>query len=640
MLFARADGSVTLRKLVMDDITSNPLFQLAPVAYSVLDLNLSQVAANERFFSLFGYETDAELDSESLTLPEDRQATKDYIEAILSHAEPGSIEKRYVHANGSVFWARLTGRLIYIDGTPYVVGVIEDIQQQHDLLQHLALSMQEATEQSELRARFVSQVSHELRNPLHLIAGTSELLGRAAIPMKYRQQAASILREARSLTTLADDLLDIGRSDAGKLELDEVVFSSRSLIDRVRRTVADSARSKGLDLDVHVHDSVPVHLSGDEGRLHQILVNLTSNAVKFTQRGSVSVHADVVDAGAIRFRVTDSGPGIPEEGLRTIFEPFVRFSRVESGAGLGLAISSRLAHALKGSLTVENLVPTGAAFSLIVPLETAESPSTDERPRVSSVADTMTDGHILIVEDNVENQLLASAQLEALGFTFEIASDGYKALELVTMTHYDAILMDWHLPEMDGLETTRRIRARELDGSEGRRPIIALTARTMAADIEACFAAGADDHVSKPAGIDTLRRVLNRWTAHAEAQSVAVGPQPALIARTALEELFDNLGDVELVASIVTTYLSELAGRVDRILEAESPESVESAAHVLASTSSIVGASSLCELARKIESRVRRSEAVDAELLEDLVETANATMESLTAEFDQLKVGT
>lgn len=624
----------------MDDITSNPLFQLAPVAYSVLDLDLIQVAANERFFSLFGYESGAELDSESLTLPEDRPATKDYIEAVLSQEESGSIEKRYVHASGSVFWARLTARLIKMDETPYVVGVIEDIQQQHDLLQHLALSMQEATEQADLRTRFVSQVSHELRNPLHLIAGTSELLGRAPIPMKHRQQAASILREARSLTRLTDDLLDIGRSDAGKLELDDVVFSSRSLIDRVRQTVADSARGKGLDLDVHVHDSVPVHLSGDEGRLHQILVNLASNAVKFTQRGSVSVHVDVVDAGAIRFRVTDSGPGIPEAGLRTIFEPFVRFSRVESGAGLGLAISSRLAHALDGSLTAENLAPTGAAFSLIVPLEAADSPSIEDRTPVSPSAGAPVDGHILIVEDNVENQLLASAQLEALGFTFEVASDGFKALELVAMTHYDAILMDWHLPGMDGLETTRRIRARELDGNRDRRPIIALTARTMAADIEACFDAGADDHVSKPAGIDTLRRVLTRWTAGVETQNLEVGNQSALIERTALEELFDNLGDVELVSSIVTTYLSELKGRVDRILEAESPESVESAAHVLASTSSIVGASSLSEFARKIEDRVRRLESVDAELLEDLVETADATMEALTAEFDQLKVGT
>lgn len=624
----------------MDDITSNPLFQLAPVAYSVLDLDLNQVAANERFFSLFGHESGVELDSESLTLPEDRQATKEYIERVLRDEDPGSIDKRYVRADGSVFWARLTARLIKMGETPYVVGVIEDIQQQHDLLQHLALSMQEATEQAELRARFVSQVSHELRNPLHLIAGTSELLSSAPIPMKHRQQAASILREARSLTRLTDDLLDIGRSDAGKLEIDEVVFSSRSLVDRVRQTVAASARSKGLDLDVHVHDSVPVHLSGDEGRLHQILVNLASNAVKFTQRGSISVNVDVVDAGAIRFRVTDSGPGIPEAGLQTIFEPFVRFSRVESGAGLGLAISSRLAHALKGSLTVENVAPSGAAFSLIVPLETAHPPSIEEWAPVASTTASPVGGHILIVEDSVENQLLASAQLEAVGFTFEIAGDGFKALELVKTTRFDAILMDWHLPGMDGLETTRRIRAGELDANRGRVPIIALTARTMAADIEACFDAGADDHVSKPAGLDTLRRVLTRWTAGVEALSLGAGNQSALIERTALEELFDNLGDVDLVASIVSTYLVELKGRVGRIVEAESPESVESAAHVLASTSSIVGASSLSELARRIEKCVRGLESVDDELLEDLVKTADATMEALTTEFDQLKVGT
>ncbi len=502
----------------MHDFASNPLFELAPVAYSVLDTDFVQIAANRRFSQLFGYPAGAMTSSAQLTHPDDAERTRIYLDQLLDGAEPSpSIEKRYVRADGSIFWGRLTATVVELDGRRLLLGIIEDIQTQHDLLRDLS-------EQAELRSKFVSQVSHELRNPLHLIGGTSELLTQAPIPMKHRQQAAGILREATSLTRLVDDLLDIGRSEAGRLTLEDDVFSTRSLVDRIRQTVAEMATKKGLSFDVDVAETVPVHVAGDEGRLRQILVNLASNAVKFTPRGGVTLDVDLDPDRLVRFRVRDTGPGIPEQGLETIFEPFVRFSRSESGAGLGLAIASRLATLLGGTLTVSNLHGGGAEFDLRLPLSEATPRIDVGEPQRQREHSSSTSGkHILIVEDNLENQLLASAQLESLGFTSDIAPDGFEALELLASEPYDAVLMDWHLPGMDGLETTRRLRSTEASNNAPRVPVIALTARAMAADVEACLDAGADDHVAKPASLDTLRSVLNRWTAGR--------PEPARIGR-------------------------------------------------------------------------------------------------------------
>lgn len=622
----------------MDSITSNPLFDLAPVAYSIIDLDLKQIAANQKFTELFGDFAEERPSAVGLTHPDDLDKSISYLHRVMNGSIEGPLEKRYIRADGSIFWGRLTARKIRLDGTPVLVGVIEDVQQAHDLLEHLAASILEAHEQADLRARFVSQVSHELRNPLHLIAGTSELINNASIPMKQRQQAASIHREALSLAGLVDDLLDIGRVDAGELALKRAPFSTRSLIHRIHQTMVTQANAKGLQFDVSVDDAVPVHVIGDEGRLRQILVNLTSNGVKFTPRGSVTLTVDVDDAGLVRCRVVDSGPGVPEDGMATIFEPFVRLSRVESGAGLGLAISSRLASLLGGTLTVANLQPSGAVFELRIPLD--ETTERAEEPAVPSSTSAGPPLHVLIVEDNVENQLLASAQLEALGFTCDIANDGYEALDRIDHTTFDAILMDWHLPGIDGLQTTRRIRARELQRGEARRPIIALTARTMAADVEACFNAGVDDHISKPAGLRTLRQALLRWTNDLPEHQHTVEDESSVMNRSALMDLFDNLGDVDLVSSIVATYLEELDGRVERILIGEDARAIESAAHVLASTSSIVGASGLHDVARAVEDSIRADEDVTDSLIQDLVKMAEFTATTLSEEFDSLKAGT
>lgn len=622
----------------MDDVTSHPLFRHAPVAVSLLDLDLNQVAANERFAELFGYEPGTSLTSSQLTLPEDDAMTRAYIADVIAEKHPPSIEKRYVRADGSIFWGRLTAELVRFDGEALLMGVIEDIQPQHDLLESLAESMREAQAQSEMRSRFVAQVSHELRNPLHLIAGTSELIGQADIPMKERQRAASILAEATSLAAVVDDLLDLGRGDAGQLTLHEAPFSMRSLIHRVRQTMAPVAATKGLALAVSVDDRVAVHVLGDEGRLRQILVNLVSNAVKFTSRGSVTLDVDLDLDGHTRFRVVDTGPGIPTEGLDSIFEPFVRLSRAESGAGLGLAISSRLANLMGGSLSATNIEPRGAQFELCLPLVETTGEAPQHARDLSDGPPMPTEpqhGHVLIVEDSRENQLLAVAQLDALGYTSDLAGDGYEALDALRESSYDAVLMDWHMPGLNGLETTRRIREIEQHEGVARQPIIALTARTMAADIEACFDAGVDDHVSKPAGLDDLRRVLGRWIA-TESDEMPIDDADD-VDRSTLLDLFDNLGDVELVGSILTTYLEQLDDRVQRIVSSGDRHELESAAHVLASTSKIVGATALSELARAIEDQARSDHEVAPDMIEELEGRAAHTAVSLRDEFERLK---
>lgn len=639
---------------VMDDIARNALFDLAPIAYSVLDENGVQVAANRRFRELFGYPPETVMTAADLTHPEDRERTAEFLRSLLDRREPAaSIEKRYVRADGSVFWGRLTASVIDTDVGLRLLGVIEDIQPEHDLLEHLA-------EEVERRSTFVSQVSHEFRNPLHLIRGTSELLANGPVPSTQRQQARSILREATSLTRLVDDLLDVGRNDAGTLAVRNEALSLPALVDRLRSAVLDQALTKGIGIDFRIDDGCAAIVAGDGDRLHQILLNLATNAIKFTTSGSVDVEVAPVDDDFIRFRVTDTGPGIPPDALDRIFQPFVRLHEGERGEGLGLAISRRIATLLGGTLTARNRAHIGAQFDLIVPLpaakadgptatQTSTEPGEDEplRAQHSSVG-----AHILIVEDNVENQLLATAQLDALGYTSDIAPDGLGALERLGHRHYDAVLMDWHLPGMDGLETTRRIRALESAEKGKRTPIIAVTARAMSSDIQACFAAGVDDHIGKPASLGVIRSTLDQWLSGDDLNEDPTLSSPApvdealgaehrselaeILDRRALEELVGDLGGADTARTIVTTYLDQLDHRLETIRDGPSAESVENAAHVLGSTSAMVGATAMKNLARSIETSVRLGLPLDDSERAALLTTATATADQLREHIERL----
>jgi len=385
----------------------------------------------------------------------------------------------------------------------------------------------ELAEASRAKSQFVANMSHEIRTPMNGVIGMASLLANTALSAEQRDYVDTIASSGRALLRIIDDILDFSKIESGHLELEKVDLAPRQLVAEVIRLFAPLARAKGLDLAATVEDAVAHVLSGDPGRLRQALVNLVGNALKFTEKGQVTVRvrvdADQDSAQLVRFAVRDTGIGIPPEALGRLFQPFAQAdgstTRRYGGTGLGLVISKRLVELMGGQLGVMSEPGEGSVFWFTARLERSALTARPEAPEVASVAEAVPPateppppatprGRVLVAEDNVVNQKVAARILERLGFEVDVAGSGDEAVAAARRGTYAAILMDGQMPRTDGFEATRLIRA-----FEGARhtPIIALTASAMRGDRERCLAAGMDDYLPKPVSPEQLEVVLRRW---------------------------------------------------------------------------------------------------------------------------------
>ena len=346
-------------------------------------------------------------------------------------------------------------------------------------------------------------MSHESRTPMNAILGMIDV----ALPKAVGPIVQDCLQTAKGsadlLLTLLNDLLDSAKIESGKLELESAPFSLRRMLDQISRVLAVRASEKGLSFRCRVPDETPEAVIGDRTRLQQILLNLASNAIKFTERGDVEINLHVVSQdreARLEFAVRDTGIGIPSAGVERLFQPFAQADasmvRPFGGTGLGLSISKSFVEMMGGTIWVESELGHGSTFYFTVRLPVArELPPDFETPVVVPAAAQAT-LHVLLVEDNPANQKLATYILQDRGHTVEIAGDGLEALCLTEQKSYDLILMDVQMPGLDGMEVTAEVRKREHGGR--RVPIIAMTAHAMKGDRERCLEAGMDGYLSKP----------------------------------------------------------------------------------------------------------------------------------------------
>jgi two-component system, sensor histidine kinase and response regulator len=462
---------------------------------------------------------------------EDLRAVSDAYQRSMTTGAPFAQEYRSYRRDGGVNWWRHRAAAVRDENGNILrfVGALQDIsgekrtqQQLLDLADSLRAkneALEEAARRAnaaaEAKSRFIANMSHEVRTPLNGIIGTAEVLLQLQPTDEQRECAETIRDCGLSLLTVLNDVLDISKIEAGKIEIHASEYEPARVANDVVDLMRPLSRGKVLRVEAVIHGDVPDCVTGDADRIAQVLHNLVSNAIKFTTAGNVTllVSATQDESGAwLEYAVRDTGMGIPEEKQSSVFESFVQLdasrTREFGGTGLGLAISQQLARLMHGDITVRSRVNEGSTFTLRLPLVEA---APRNRASLATVPATPTGpATILLAEDNPLNQRIVTRLLEKQGYRVNVANDGVAAVEAALREPPDLILMDIQMPRLDGLDATRRLRANTRFDSI---PVIALTANAMLGDRELYLSAGMDDYLAKPISRSDLLARVGRWLA-------------------------------------------------------------------------------------------------------------------------------
>ena len=375
---------------------------------------------------------------------------------------------------------------------------------------------QSAEQASQAKSEFLAKMSHEIRTPLHGVLGMLELLQGNHLPPQQGEHLQLAARSARHLLQVVDEILDFSKIEAGKMELEAAPFDFGELVGDVVALFSPGAAAKGLVMTL-TRENIPAALIGDPARLRQVLSNLVSNAVKFTEAGHIRLHcAWQPDPQVLHVALEDSGVGIPADRLQTIFDPFMQsdnsVARTYGGTGLGLSISARIVRLMGGEIELESSLGRGSRFRFSLPLQAATAlPATTEPAPATATNSVRADGAaVLVVEDTPVNQTIIRIGLERMGYRVDTAGNGAEAIRKVEQGDYAVVLMDCHMPGMDGYAATTAIRDFEVRTGRRRLPIIAVTASVTGDEQARCRAAGMDDYLSKPFSIQELDAMLRR----------------------------------------------------------------------------------------------------------------------------------
>jgi signal transduction histidine kinase/CheY-like chemotaxis protein/HPt (histidine-containing phosphotransfer) domain-containing protein len=473
------------------------------------------------------------------------------------------------------------------------------------------------------RSEFLAVMSHEIRTPLNAVLGFASTLLESKLDTEQRLNATALHGAGDDLLRLLNDILDFSALDAGRIPFEDAPFSPAAVVDMTVGIAKRSATAKGLALRVDIDPDLPLALRGDAGRLRQVLLNLLTNAIKFTESGEITVKArwlaGTAKSATVQWSVTDPGIGIAPDRIDGVFSGFVQVdssaNRRFGGSGLGLAICKRIIDQMGGRIGAESAVGRGSTFTFSVALPLGEIAAEVEDSAAGIAADLKA--HIaalgrplrvLLAEDNPTNQLVGRQMLREFDARISIASNGVEAVQSAGEFAYDVILMDMQMPEMSGIEAARAIRAR--GGANAQVPIVALTANAYPEDIKACFDAGMNDFVAKPISKSTLAEAILRSLTGKAARPVVLSDNPdadsvaeaVIVDRTAVDEFIAQVG-CDSTDEILAVFLTETERRLGvlRGLLVGDHDAIRQEAHTLKGSSGTFGLVRLSMLSRNLE---------------------------------------
>jgi PAS domain S-box-containing protein len=631
----------------------------SPIAMAYTDLEGRILLRNEQFLALFGY-GEAEVATvqdwwpRAYPDPAYRAWVRDTWSAALHQArlERRAItpaEHRVTCADGRVRDMEISGAVLEQGSLITFVDVTRRRLAEADLQS----SRDEAEAASRAKSAFLANMSHEIRTPMNAILGLTHLLAREGASVQQLARLAKLDGAARHLLSIINDILDLSKIEAGKLRLEQRDFALGALLEQVRTLVGDAAAAKGLVVDIDA-TGVPPWLHGDDTRVRQALLNYAGNAVKFTAHGSVTLRAELLqersDELLLRFEVADTGVGIDPQAMPRLFEAFeqadLSTTREHGGTGLGLAITRRLAALLGGSAGAHPRPGGGSVFWFTARLQHGQPVQPGEAQREQAEAELRlrhAGARVLLAEDNAVNQEVALALLRAPGLEVDVVDHGEAALQQLGRQCYDLVLMDVHMPVLDGLQATRALRGQPALAAL---PVIAMTANAFAEDRAECLAAGMSDFIAKPVNPQVLYATLLKWLASrpgsaagtpAEAAAAPVA-QDDWLARLAQHPGMDVAGALTRLPGLQHRYgelLWQFAGqhgrdgeRLAQCVAQGDLGGAKSLAHALKGMAATLGATELAEAALALEMQLRKGGA-DASQLRRLADEVQHRLQAL-----------
>ena len=653
----------TERQLTLSDTALNMINQ----GVVITDSERQITWVNKAFEELTGYDKTEILGKSYRFLlgPLSAPETIEQIKIALDEQKKFFGEILNYRKDGTPFWRELTILPIFDAQAKLTnfMSISRDITQQKKLVSRLRKGQEQAEHANQVKSQFLAMMSHEIRTPLNAILGMQDLLVNTPLNTQQAEYLKHAAEGGALLLRLINDILDLTKVESGKLELETLDFDAASFVEVCMQLLAPKAQEKGLELHTIIAPEVDTWINGDPYRFRQIILNLVSNAIKFTEKGSVTVKLSADSSSdktcLLLVEVIDTGIGIPEDLQSGLFEVFVQAdpsdTRKYGGSGLGLAISKRLINLWGGQIGLDSTPFVGSRFWFTVGTLAAKPKQTlmiKAQQEDTNTANTFC-AHILLVEDSLINQAVMAAMLRNAGHLVDLADSGTKGIEAASEKNYDIILMDVSMPDMSGMEATAIIR--QLGGGAASVPIIAITAHALAGYQEMCLASGMNGYATKPISQKDLLALVTTWCNQTASEKASAtiplvnseaiasnNAQPILLDNKTINELTAQFGKKE-TNNLLKIYITELQTRCITIKQAIIKQDLEilgREAHTIKSSSATFGATTLQAIAKELEATAYNNDLTKSIVLtEQLLACAETTLAIIALRYNKKQGG-